>query len=454
MQELDVAICGAGPTGMAAAIKLFRIGVTNIKIFERNSELGGILNQCIHLGFGVSYYNEELTGPEYAFRMSSEIKKLNIPYQLNSMIIDIDKNKVLTVTSYEKGLEKYKAKAIIFATGCRERTRENIEVAGTRPAGIFTAGLAQNLINLKKLTIGKNIIIQGSGDIGLIMARRLKIEGYNVLKVFERLPYLSGLIRNKAQCLDDFEIPIEFNTEIVDIDGIDRVKGVSIQKLDDNLNPVFNSKEYYECDTVLFAVGLIPEIDLLRNAGAEFKNRFNLWVNSKFETNIEGIFVAGNSLHIHDLADNASLEGETVATFVKEFLESNQSFRMTSSGNTPYKEIEVNKDFDNKYFKNLNNNLVCIICPKGCQLSFNNYGCKKGQGFFIKESQGKKRKFTTTIFNENDKKIDSVCSEDEVDINSFPLIKKELDKISEIKEVSFSININNQKISFRTKRRI
>ena len=453
MKKVDVVIIGAGPAGMAAAIKLYKNGIKNIIVFERNDKLGGILNQCIHSGFGIEYYKDELTGPEYAERMSKEFLALNIPFKLNSMVIDLNDKRELTVSSYETGMEKYKAKSVILATGCRERTRENLEIAGTRPAGIFNAGQAQELINLKNYRLGKKVIIQGSGDIGLIMARRLTIEGYEVVKVFERLPYLSGLIRNKVQCLDDYNIPIEFNSQISKIEGKHRVSGVYVERVDNNQKPVAGTELFYECDTVLFSVGLIPEVELGKKAGVTLFNNFNPDVNNKFESAANGVFICGNSLHIHDLADGASVEGEKVAEFVCQYLKDKNEFEKEKTDLIPYKQEEKEEKFNEEFFKSLDDDkMVCTICPKGCIISENNYSCKRGKEFFIKEKKCRKRRIATTVYAEygNMKKRLPIISEEEVNINDVQAIKKELRKIRQITQNRFEIKYDNKIIHFNT----
>lgn len=451
MKKIDVAIVGAGPAGLACALKLKKLGVDNLIIFERGSSLGGILNQCIHTGFGTTYFKEDLTGPEYAKRLIERIKKENIEYRLKTMVTELNSKKELTVTSSENGIEQFQAKAIVLATGCRERTRENLEIPGTRPAGIFTAGQAQELINIRNFRIGKNVIIQGSGDIGLIMARRLIIEGYNVIKVFERLPFLSGLIRNKVQCLDDFGLSIDFSSQICEIKGKDRVEGVWVEELDENLQPIPDTKKYYECDTVLFSVGLIPESELAKKAGVSLINNFNPFVNNMFETNIEGIFVCGNALHIHDLADNASFEGEKVADSVLSYLNDENNFRSQIKNHKPYKEKTPDQRFNKKFFSELKDKLVCVICPKGCILDGINFDCERGKTFFEKEKKDKKRRFTTTIYC-NYKGINKripVVSEEEIDISLFNVIKAKLKEIKEIKNEKIIVKLAHDIYTFK-----
>ena len=454
--NIDIAIIGAGPSGMAAAIELYKQGIHSIKVFERNEKLGGILNQCIHTGFGIDYYKEEMTGPEYAYKMINEFSKLNIPCELNTMVLDISKNKKITVSSKKNGIQNYQARAIIITTGCRERTRENLEIPGTRPAGVFMAGQAQNMINLKNYKIGKNVVIQGSGDIGLIMARRMTIEGYNVIKVLERLPYLSGLLRNKVQCLDDFNIPIEFNTQISKIVGKERVEGVFVKKVDKNFNLIDETEEFIKCDTVLFSVGLIPEVEVGKTAGVEMINNFHPKVNSKFETNVDGIFVSGNSLHIHDLADNASLEGEKVSRFVIEYLNNNNEFKKTLTNKIQYRNLKVNKQFNEKYFSSVGDKLICIICPRGCIVDENHYGCERGKVFYENELKGKKRILTTTIFCEfeGEKQRVPIRSENIIDVKKIPEIKAILRKKKILSDNKFFIEYDGKEFGFDVYKRM
>jgi len=319
-KEVDIAIIGAGPAGMAAALAARKEGIKNILLIERNESLGGILNQCIHEGFGVEIFKEALTGPEYMQRFIDKINKTGIPYVLNSMVIDISKGRELTVAS-ESGLHEIKAKAIILAMGCRERARGQIGIPGSRPSGVYTAGTAQNFINLRNLMPGKRIVILGSGDIGLIMARRLTLEGAKVLAVIEILPYSSGLPRNITQCLEDFEIPLYLGHTVIGIKGERRVKAVTIAKVDDKWCPIAGTEREFECDTLLLSVGLIPENDLSRKAGILLDPvTGGPTVNENLETSIGGILACGNSLHVHDIVDFVTLEGECVGIQAANFV--------------------------------------------------------------------------------------------------------------------------------------
>lgn len=425
VKQIDVAIIGAGAAGLACAIKLHEMGVINIMLFERNPFLGGILKQCIHLGFGLTYFNENLTGPQYAEKLINTLKERNINYCLNSMVTDVSNGKVLTVSSPQEGIVSYKTKAIVMAVGCRERTRDNIEIPGTRPMGIFTAGQAQALINLYGIKIGQKVIIQGSGDIGLIMARRLKIEGYDVVAVLETLPYLSGLIRNKVQCLDHFGIPLKLSSRIKQICGKNRVSGVHTET--DSEQGV--SEIYYECDTVLFAVGLIPELELARNMDLKINESFNPMVNSAFQGSEEGIFFCGNCLHINDMADNASIEGERTAVFVSKYLNDLNEFRAELTENPPYSENKRNDLFNSGFFSRLSGGKtqVCIICPKSCILSEKFKSCQRGETYLksIRDG-GYSQRLTTTIRVSENKQM-PIVTDEEIPVESF------VSKIKEIK---------------------
>lgn len=307
--ETDVAIIGGGPAGMAAALAAHKEGV-KVTIVERDFELGGILQQCIHNGFGLRYFKKELTGPEYAQRFIDEIKKKDINILLDSMVIDLSPDKTITALNSEKGMIKVKAKSVILGMGCRERTRGAINIPGTRPAGVYSAGTAQRLINMEGFLPGKRVVILGSGDIGLIMARRFTLEGMKVLCVSEILPFCSGLIRNFVQCLQDYDIPLYLSHTITAIKGKDRVEEVVISEVDERWMPIMGSEKVFKCDTVLFSVGLIPENEISEKAGVKLDRTNGPSVNEFLETNISGIFASGNVLQVHDLVDWVTLEAE------------------------------------------------------------------------------------------------------------------------------------------------
>lgn len=322
MLNYDLVIVGGGPAGLAAAASAKRNGIDSIIILERDHELGGILNQCIHNGFGLHTFKEELTGPEYAGRFIDQVEELKIEYKLNTMVMDIRGDKVVTAMNREDGLFEIKARAIILAMGCRERPRGALNIPGYRPAGIYSAGTAQRLVNIEGFMPGREVVILGSGDIGLIMARRMTLEGAKVKVVAELMPFSGGLKRNIVQCLDDFGIPLKLSHTVVDIDGKERVKGITLARVDSTGKPVPGTEEYYACDTLLLSCGLIPENELSRNMGVDIEPITNgPSVNESLETNIEGVFACGNVLHVHDLVDfvseEASAAGKNAAKYIK-----------------------------------------------------------------------------------------------------------------------------------------
>jgi NADPH-dependent 2,4-dienoyl-CoA reductase/sulfur reductase-like enzyme len=321
MQEKEVIIIGGGAAGLAAAVTCQQKGIEDILIIERGDYLGGILQQCIHDGFGLEKFHTSLTGPEYAQRYIDQVKEKEIPFLLNSMVVNLTPQKEVIVVN-NNGLAHYQAKIIILAMGCRERTRGAISIPGARPSGIYTAGVAQELINLKNYMVGEKIIVLGSGDIGLIMARRLTLEGAEVIMVAEKLPYSSGLPRNINQCLYDFDIPLLLSHTIVDIEGNGRLSGVTIAQLGKRGGIISGSKRKIACDTLLLSVGLIPENELSREAGIVLDNiTGGPQVDERGQTNVPGIFSCGNVLQVHDIVDNVSLEAEYIVEGVAEFLE-------------------------------------------------------------------------------------------------------------------------------------
>lgn len=357
MEFYDIVIVGGGPAGLAAAASAKKNKIDKILILERDCELGGILNQCIHNGFGLHTFKEELTGPEYAGRFIKEVKELGIEYRLNTMVMDIStgdesengsNDKIVTAMNRTDGLFHIAAKTVILAMGCRERARGALNIPGYRPAGIFSAGTAQRLVNIEGYMPGRKVVILGSGDIGLIMARRMTLEGAKVQVVAELMPYSGGLKRNIVQCLDDFNIPLKLSHTVVDIKGRERVEGITLAQVDEHNKPIEGTEEFYECDTLLLSCGLIPENEISKTAGVELNPvTSGPVVNESLETNVPGVFACGNVLHVHDLVDYVSEEATAAGRHAAEYVK-----------NGGDKSCDGKRNIDNRYRRSQ------IHCPK------------------------------------------------------------------------------------------
>lgn len=337
----DLIVVGGGPAGLAAAYEAYNDGVKKILIIERDNELGGILNQCIHNGFGLHTFKEELTGPEYAQRFIDMLKDTNVEVKLGTMVLDIDEDKNVHAINEKEGYVVLKGKAIILSMGCRERTRGAINIPGDRPSGVFTAGAAQRYINMEGYMPGKRVLILGSGDIGLIMARRMSLEGAKVEGVVELMPYSNGLNRNIVQCLNDYDIPLYLSHTVIDIVGKERLQKVVIAEVDKNRTPIKGTEKEFEVDTLLLSVGLIPENELSEKAGIKKDMRTNgLIVSESMETSVDGIFACGNVVHVHDLVDFVTQEskhaGKSAAKYIKNELKKGEAINIINGQNVNY----------------------------------------------------------------------------------------------------------------------
>ena len=374
MKTCDLVIIGGGPAGLAAALGARKQGIKDILIVERDKELGGILNQCIHNGFGLHTFKEELTGPEYAGRYIEQVKDAGIPYVTDSMVLSIQSmsqykssrqaDKVITMVSRTEGIIQIQAKAVILAMGCRERSRGALNIPGYRPAGIYSAGTAQRLVNMEGYLPGREVVILGSGDIGLIMARRMTLEGAHVKVVAELMPYSGGLKRNIVQCLNDYDIPLKLSHTVVDIHGKERVTGITLAKVDEKGKPISGTEEEYTCDTLLLSCGLIPENELSRELGVELNPvTSGPVVDESLETNVPGVFACGNVLHVHDLVDFVSEEADRAGTCAARYiLQENQSSNPGIDQENQYSDSDISKASQ----MNDNNAPVIPLISTGC----------------------------------------------------------------------------------------
>lgn len=406
MKTVDLVIIGGGPAGMAAALSAFEKGIAKILILERDKELGGILNQCIHNGFGLHTFKEELTGPEYADRYISMVQEKGIENLLNTMVVDIQGGSpcLITAMNKEQGMFQIKAKAVILAMGCRERARGAMNIPGFRPAGIYSAGTAQRYVNIEGRMPGKEIVVLGSGDIGLIMARRMTLQGAKVKLVAEIMPYSGGLRRNIVQCLDDYNIPLKLSHTVTKIHGKDRVEGVTVAKVDENLQAIPDTEEFVSCDTLLLSCGLIPENELSQGAGAQMDAvTQGPVVNERLETTVKGVFACGNVLHVHDLVDNVSKESESAGAFAADYI---------LNGGSDWKEavrpkIPAKTKCTLPEGRDASSQLICIGCPAGCLITakkredgdydITGNTCQKGEAYARNELTAPVRTVTSMI---------------------------------------------------------
>jgi len=396
--KVDLAIIGGGPAGLSAAITAKNNGVETILVIEREPSLGGILQQCIHNGFGLEYFKEELTGPEYAERFMRQLLASGIHFLTETMVYEITGEKVVKAVNKTQGLMLIHAKSIILAMGCREKPRGSIALPGSRPAGVMTAGTAQRYINIEGYHVGKKILILGSGDIGLIMARRLFLEGAEVIAVAEILPYSGGLARNIVQCLHDYDIPLLLSHTVTDLSGKDRVEEVTLSQVDCDLRPIKGTERKYACDTLLLSVGLVPENELSKLAGVQIDlETGGPIVTADLETSVPGVFACGNVLHVHDIVDHVTLEAQQAGTSASRYL---QGLLIRDSATLSFKASKKTQYSSSK------DEMICILCPVGCSLSVKPVGdeitvtgnkCPKGREYAVSELTSPKRTLTSTV---------------------------------------------------------
>lgn len=401
MKKLDVAIIGGGPAGMSAAVAAKEAGAKSVCIIERDKHLGGILQQCIHNGFGLHKFGEELTGPEYAQRYEEIVDELKIEVLVDTMVTDLSDQKIVTCVNQEEGEFQLEAKSVVLAMGCRERPRGALNIPGERPAGVITAGTAQKFVNIKGYMPGKKIVILGSGDIGLIMARRMTLEGAKVKAVCEIMEDSGGLTRNIVQCLKDFDIPLKLHHTVTNIHGRERVEGVTISRVDENLTPIDGTQEYISCDTLMLSVGLIPENELSKKAGVAMDSKTKgPIIDENKETNVSGIFACGNVTRVHELVDFVSIEGEIAGKNAALYAMGLPIDKAEKS----IKHVAEKKGVSHLSYND--DTVICTVCPIGCKIKVlkveeeyktEGNNCPRGNKYAIKEVTAPERTLTSIM---------------------------------------------------------